>query len=89
MKATNGRTLGDEYGQFTFKSAKGNRSTIDYFVASAECFSAVKSLHVLDVAARYNSDHDSLLLHLAYKAPCYTHTQPYLQHQMPELDMTS
>ncbi len=70
----NGRTLGNEYGQFTFKNTKGNRSTIDYFVASAECFSAVKSLHALDEAARYNSDHNPLLLHLAYKAPCDTHT---------------
>ena len=57
-----------------FKNTKGDRSTIDYFVASAQCFSAVKSLHVLDEAARYNSDHNPLLLHLAYKAPCDTHT---------------
>ncbi len=70
----NGRTLGDEYGQFTFKNTKGDCSTIDYFVASADCFAAVKSLHVLDEAARYNSDHNPLLLHLAYKAPCDTHT---------------
>ena len=70
----NGRTLGDEYGHFTFKNPKGCCSTIDYFVASAECFSAVKSLHVLDEAARYNSDHNPLLLHIAYKAPCDTHT---------------
>ncbi len=70
----NGRTPGDEYGQFTFQNAKGCCSTIDYFVASAQCFSAVKSLHVLDEAARYRSDHNPLLLHIAYKAPCDTHT---------------
>jgi len=69
----NGRTPGDEYGQFTFQNAKGCCSTIDYFVASAQCFSAVKSLHVLHEAARYRSDHN-LLLHIAYKAPCNTHT---------------
>ncbi len=70
----NGRTPGDEYGQFTFQNAKGCCSTIDYFVASAQCFSAVKSLHVLDEAARCRSDHNPLLLHIAYKAPCDTHT---------------
>jgi len=31
-------------------------------------------LHVLDEAARYRSDHNPLLLHIAYKAPCDTHT---------------
>jgi len=83
----NGRTPGDEYGQFTFQNAKGCCSTIDYFVASAQCFSAVKSLHVLHEAARYRSDHN-LLLHIAYKARLATHTlTPHLQHQMPELDM--
>jgi len=29
---------------------------------------------VLDEAARYHSDHNPLLLHIAYKAPCDTHT---------------
>jgi len=70
----NGRTPGDEYGYFTFQNAKGCCSTIDYFVASARCLSAVKSLHVLDEAARYRSDHNPLLLHIAYKAPCDSHT---------------
>ena len=51
----NGRTPGDEYGQFTFQSAQGCCSTIDYFVASAHCFSSVKSLHVLPEASRYRS----------------------------------
>ncbi len=74
ISSSNGRTPGDEYGQFTFHNAKGCCSTIDYFVASAQCFSAVKSLHVLDEAARYRSDHNPLLLHIAYKAPCDTHT---------------
>ena len=73
----NGRTLRDEYGHFTFENTKGCCSTIDYFVASAECFSVVKSLHVLDDAARYNSDYNPLLLHIAYKAPCDTHTHTH------------
>ena len=70
----NGRTLGDEYGRFTFQNAKGCCSTIDYFVASAQCFLAVKSLPVLDEAARYRSDQNPLLLHIAHKAPCDAHT---------------
>ena len=70
----NGRTLGDECGHFTIKNTKGCCSTVDHFVASAECFSAVSPLHVSDEAARYNSDHNPLLLHIAYKAPCDTHT---------------
>ncbi|DBA80149.1 TPA: hypothetical protein ACH3X2_007622 [Trebouxia sp. C0005] len=70
----NGRALEDEYGQFTFQHAKGCCSTIDYYAASAQCFSAVKSVRVLDEAARYRSDHNFLLLHIAYKAPCDIHT---------------
>ncbi|DBA87909.1 TPA: hypothetical protein ACH3X1_004897 [Trebouxia sp. C0004] len=34
----NGRTPGDEYGQLTFQNAKACCRTIDYLVASTECF---------------------------------------------------
>jgi len=60
----NGSTPGDEYGQFTFQTEQG-RSTIDYFIASAQCMTAVQSLRVLDEAGRYRSDHNPLFLHFA------------------------
>ncbi|DBA93433.1 TPA: hypothetical protein ACH3X1_015746 [Trebouxia sp. C0004] len=50
-------------------SSECQRLLLDYFVASAQCFSTVKLLHVPHEAARYRSDHDPLLLHSAYKAP--------------------
>ena len=53
----NGRTVGDECGQCTFQSACG-KSTVDYFIASVHCMTAAKSLHVLEEAARYGSDHN-------------------------------
>jgi len=48
---------------------------------ASNCFACLMcSLHVLDEAARYRSDHNPLLLHIAYKAPCDTHTlTPHLQ----------
>ena len=60
-------------------------STIDYFVASAEYFSAVKSLHVLDEAIAQITT----LCFCTLLTKCrVTHTfAPYLQHQIPELDM--
>ena len=60
----NGRTPGDECGQFTFQSARG-KSTVDYLLASIHCVTAAKSLHVLEEAARYASDHNPLTLHIA------------------------
>ena len=60
----NGRTVGDECGQCTFQSARG-KSTVDYFIASVHCMTAAKSLHVLEEAARYGSDHNPLFLHVA------------------------
>ena len=59
-----GRTPGDEYGQFTFQTAQGH-STVDYFIASAQCMTAVQSLHLLEQAGRYHSDHRPLFLHFA------------------------
>ena len=60
----NGRTVGDECGQCTFQSARG-KSTVDYFIASVHCMTAAKSLHVLEEAAHYGSDHNPLFLHVA------------------------
>ena len=60
----NGRTPRNEFGQFTFQTAQGH-STIDYFIASAQCMTAVQSLHVLEQASRYHSDHNPLFLHFA------------------------
>ena len=60
----NGRTPGHECGQCTYQSARG-KSTVDYLVASIHCVTAAKSLHVLEEAARYASDHNPLILHIA------------------------
>ena len=68
------------YGRTSF-SARGylgthKTSTKDMgkHVAIKKGAGAVKCLHVLDEAARYRSDHNPLLWHIAYKAPCDTHT---------------
>ena len=61
---TMGRTPGDECGQCTFQSACG-KSTVDYFIASIQCVTAAKTLHVLEEAARYASDHNPLIVHIA------------------------
>ena len=60
----NGSTPGNEYGQFTFQTAQGH-STIDNFIASAQCMTAVQSLHVHEQASRYHSDPNPLFLHSA------------------------
>ena len=60
----NGRTPGDEYGQFTFESAIGD-STVYYFIASVHCLTAAKSLHVLEEAGRYGTDHNPIMLCVA------------------------
>ena len=60
----NGRTPGVAYGQFTFQTEQG-RSSIDYFIASAQCMTAVQLLRVLEEAGRYRSDHNPLFLHFA------------------------
>ncbi|KAA6417167.1 MAG: hypothetical protein FRX49_12871 [Trebouxia sp. A1-2] len=54
----NGRALEDEYGQFTFQHAKGCCSTIDYYAASAQCFSAVKEALGLKEAV-YKNPHST------------------------------
>ena len=71
----NGRTPGDEYGQYTFESARGH-STIDYFIASAKCMAAAQSLHVHQEASRYGSDHNLLQLHLACEQLSSAPTHP-------------
>ena len=61
----NGRTPGDELGQYTFGvgSASGH-SVIDYYFSSAKCMSAVQSLRVLkDASCR--TDHFHVQLHIA------------------------
>ncbi len=60
----NGRTLRDECGQFTFQTANG-QSVIDYFIASDKCMAAAQSLHVLEEASRYSSDHNPLIMRIA------------------------
>ena len=67
-------TCGDLLFLQLYNDKRGCCSIIDYFVASAQCFLAVKSLPVLDEAARYRSDQNPLLLHIAHKAPCDAHT---------------
>ena len=52
----NGWTPGDEYGNFTFAGA-GGHSSVDYYIASVHCMTAAKSLHVLEEAGRYGTDH--------------------------------
>ena len=88
MAGPRGMSIGSpgyEYGQFTFQNAKGCCSTIDYFVASAQCFSAVKLLHVLDEAAAQLTIPCFCTL-LTKRLVRHTLTS-HLQHQMPELDM--
>ena len=54
-------------GQFTYQTAHGH-SAIDYFIASSQCMAAVQSLHVVQEAARYHSDHNPLFLRIACEA---------------------
>lgn len=61
----NGRTPGDDKGKYFFGIDARGSSTIDYYVASARCMSAMKSLHVLDVARDVRSDHYPVQLHVA------------------------
>ena len=41
-------------------------------------------MHVLDEAARYRSNHNPLLLHIAYKALCDTHTHTHTSFGAPD-----
>ena len=43
-------------------------TVIDYFIASAHCMAAVQSLHIVQEAARYHSDHNPLFLRTACEA---------------------
>ncbi|DBA81524.1 TPA: hypothetical protein ACH3X1_007298 [Trebouxia sp. C0004] len=63
----NGRTPGDEYGQFTFQNAKGCCSTIDYFVASAqvkETWTQKRNVELCELSAK-----DPSQFWKAFKAP--------------------
>ncbi len=77
-----GTTPGDEYGQNTFHNARGCCIEIDMhttkerllqlhslfkLVATAQCFSAANSSHVLDEAACYRSEHNPQGTHIYAK----------------------
>ena len=53
----------------------GGHSTVDYYIASVHCMSAAKSLHVLEEAGRYGTDHNPLILHVACES---MHLLPHL-----------
>lgn len=60
----NGRTHGDLEGKFTYHSNHGS-STIDYFVASAQCIAMTRSLQVLEDITHGRTDHYPVLLHVS------------------------
>ena len=50
------------------------KSTVDYFIASVHCITAAKSLHVLEEAVGYGSDHNPLFLYIACDIVQLAHT---------------
>ena len=58
MRIVNGRTLGDQHGEFTFQSIQGP-SVIDYVVACPSLMGAIASLRVVHAGV---SDHDALVV---------------------------
>ena len=65
----NGRTQGDEAGKYTFGVASSSgRSTIDYFIASAQCMSTAASLQVNEDAEVYYTDHHIVVLHMLFES---------------------
>ena len=68
----NGRTQGDLEGKFTFRNTQGS-STIDYFVASAQCMTMTRSLQVLEDITHGRTDHYPVLLHVSCNALAASH----------------
>ena len=58
MRIVNGRTSGDQHGEFTFRSMQGP-SVIDYVVACPSLMGAIASLRVVHAGV---SDHDALVV---------------------------